>query len=326
MYPDHSLVLRRPRPATAALAAVGVIAGSVVAATPASATQSTQHSQVSASTLSTLSVPSTMVVSKVVISARVAAMQDLVRAKAAAVSAVRGTASTLSVSRGTIQAGRSVKLTGQVTYGAGALAVRAQAVALEAKSGSTWKTVTSETLSADGTVTFSVKPSRTTTYRLAYAGVGPLAPSVSSGQTVSVTAPPPPSGSSSGGSSVGWSNVAATGAGSDIVAAASVHIGKPYSYGAGGPNAFDCSGLTQYVFRQFGVSLPHNANAQLSYGRAVSRSAAAPGDLVFFLNGGRATHVGIYAGGGMMVHAPGSGRTVTRASVYSDNVVFRRLT
>jgi cell wall-associated NlpC family hydrolase len=217
-----------------------------------------------------------------------------------------------------------VKLSGQVTYGVGGLAVRAQTVALEAKSGSTWKTVTSETLSDDGTVIFSVKPSSTTTYRLTYAGVGPLAPSVSSGQTVSVTAPAP-SASSSGGSS-GWSNVAATGTGADIVAAASVHIGKPYSFGAAGPNAFDCSGLTQYVFRQFGVSLPHNANAQMGYGRPVSRSEAAPGDLVFFVSGGHASHVGIYAGGGMMVHAPGSGRTVTRASVYSNNVVFRRMT
>ena len=80
MYSDHSLVLRRPRPTTAALAAVGVIAGSVVAATPASADQqSTQHSQLTASTLSTMTAQSTMVLSKVVIAERVAAvLQDLV--------------------------------------------------------------------------------------------------------------------------------------------------------------------------------------------------------------------------------------------------------
>ena len=125
--------------------------------------------------------------------------------------------------------------------------------------------------------------------------------------------------------------MAATGTGADIVAAAAVHIGKPYSYGAGGPNAFDCSGLTQYVFRQFGVSLPHNANAQLGYGRPVSRAEAAPGDLIIFLSGGHGYHAGIYAGGGYMIDAPGSGRTVGRASVWSrqrrlpppDLTVFR---
>ncbi|HLT09907.1 MAG TPA: NlpC/P60 family protein, partial [Micromonosporaceae bacterium] len=182
--------------------------------------------------------------------------------------------------------------------------MRGQTVTLQSKDGSSWKTVTTKTLSPDGTVTFAVKPNRTTTYRLAYQGAAPLAASVSSGQTITVTAPPPPpppvatsgSSGSAGSSSGGWSTAPATGTGADIVAAAAVQIGKPYSYGAAGPNAFDCSGLTQYVFKQFGVSLPHNAHAQLSYGRAVSKAEARPGDLVFFLSGGHAYHVGIYAG------------------------------
>jgi cell wall-associated NlpC family hydrolase len=271
-----------------------------------------------------------LVLSKVVIAHRVAGLQDLVAAKADAASVLGGTVSTLNASRRSVQAGRSVKLTGKVTLGGGAAIVSAQAVALEAKSGSAWKTVTSQALGADGMVTFAVKPDRTTTYRLAYAGIGVLTPSVSSGRTITVTAaaPAPSSGSSStsSASSAGWSNVAATGTGADIVAAAAVHIGKPYSYGASGPNAFDCSGLTSYVFRQFGVSLPHKANSQLAYGRPVSRADAAPGDLIIFLSDGYGYHVGIYAGGGYMIDAPGSGRTVGRHQIWSSNVVFRRLT
>jgi cell wall-associated NlpC family hydrolase len=268
-----------------------------------------------------------MVLSKVVaIQQRAVYLQQMITAQANAASTLRDTASALSASRATVQAGKSVKLIGKVTYSAGNAVVRAEKVALEAKSGAGWKTVSSKALSADGVVTFTVTPSRTNTYRLTYAGTTVLHPSISSGQTISVTAPAPVRSSSSGGTSSGWSNVGATGTGADIVAAAAVHIGKPYSYGAGGPNAFDCSGLTQYVLRQFGVSLPHNANAQLGYGRPVSRAEAAPGDLIIFLSGGHGYHVGIYAGGGYMIDAPRSGGTVGRHAIWSDNVVFRRLT
>lgn len=86
------------------------------------------------------------------------------------------------------------------------------------------------------------------------------------------------------------------------------YVGYPYRYGAAGPRAFDCSGLTLYIYRQVGVSLPHKASLQFSarYGRRVASSdALIPGDLVYFRNtaGPGITHTAVYIGNGMMVSA-----------------------
>jgi cell wall-associated NlpC family hydrolase len=89
--------------------------------------------------------------------------------------------------------------------------------------------------------------------------------------------------------------------------------GKPYVWAAGGPRAFDCSGLTQYAFKAAGITLPHSSRLQSQMGQAVSRSDLRPGDLVFFYS--PVSHVGIYIGGGQMVHAPTSGDVVKVASV-----------
>ena len=85
-------------------------------------------------------------------------------------------------------------------------------------------------------------------------------------------------------------------------------LGRPYVYGANGPDAFDCSGFTSYVYRHFGVSLPRTASSQFSAGSAVSRNNLAPGDLVFFNTVGYLGHVGLYIGGGDFIHAASSGR------------------
>ncbi|MFC5215434.1 NlpC/P60 family protein [Streptomyces coerulescens] len=79
-------------------------------------------------------------------------------------------------------------------------------------------------------------------------------------------------------------------------------LGSPYVWGATGPNAFDCSGLTQAAYRAAGVSLPRTTYAQIDAGRRVSRSELLPGDLVFFYSG--ISHVGLYIGNGQMIHAP----------------------
>jgi len=79
-------------------------------------------------------------------------------------------------------------------------------------------------------------------------------------------------------------------------------LGSPYVWGATGPDAFDCSGLTQAAYRSAGMSLPRTTYAQIDAGRRVSRSELLPGDLVFFYSG--ISHVGIYVGNGMMIHAP----------------------
>lgn len=78
-------------------------------------------------------------------------------------------------------------------------------------------------------------------------------------------------------------------------------VGKPYVYGAAGPDAFDCSGLTMAAWGAAGVSLQHNAAAQMGEGTPISESQLQPGDLVFYYSG--PSHVGIYIGNGMIVNA-----------------------
>lgn len=82
-------------------------------------------------------------------------------------------------------------------------------------------------------------------------------------------------------------------------------LGKPYVYGASGPNAFDCSGFTSYVFSANGISIPRTSADQSNVGATVSRDQLIPGDLVFFATGGSGgvSHVGIYIGDGNIIHA-----------------------
>jgi peptidoglycan DL-endopeptidase CwlO len=97
------------------------------------------------------------------------------------------------------------------------------------------------------------------------------------------------------------------------VKTAYAQLGDPYVYGASGPSAFDCSGLTMYSWAAAGVYLPHSSSAQYGYGRHVSRSELQPGDLVFFYS--PISHVGIYIGGGRIIHAPYPGRSVEIAPI-----------
>ncbi|MCD9873418.1 C40 family peptidase [Streptomyces guryensis] len=90
-------------------------------------------------------------------------------------------------------------------------------------------------------------------------------------------------------------------------------LGSPYVWGATGPDAFDCSGLVQAAYRSAGISLPRTTYAQIDAGRRVSRSELAPGDLVFFYSG--ISHVGIYVGNGMMIHAPNPSAPVRIAPI-----------
>ena len=111
-----------------------------------------------------------------------------------------------------------------------------------------------------------------------------------------------------------------SGTGADVVNYALQFQGIPYVYGGTDPaTGFDCSGFTQYVFAHFGISLPRTADAQRSVGVPVTDPA--PGDLLVTSDG---SHVGIYVGGGRMIHAPRPGRTVTVQKLYRD-FEYRRL-
>ena len=107
--------------------------------------------------------------------------------------------------------------------------------------------------------------------------------------------------------------------GDRVVAEAARHDGKDYRYGATGPDAFDCSGYVQYVFRQLGVELPRRSGDQYAASTKVAKADKRPGDLIAIHDSsGRVTHVAIYAGGGdMWVASTGSDR-VRLQSVYTD--------
>jgi peptidoglycan DL-endopeptidase CwlO len=84
-------------------------------------------------------------------------------------------------------------------------------------------------------------------------------------------------------------------------------VGTPYRWGGSSPGGFDCSGLVRWAYLQLEIDLPHHSAALTGVGRAVSRSRLESGDILVFSGLG---HVGLYLGGGRMVHAPQSGKTV----------------
>jgi cell wall-associated NlpC family hydrolase len=108
-----------------------------------------------------------------------------------------------------------------------------------------------------------------------------------------------------------------------LLRVAESRIGTPYRYGGAGPDAFDCSGLVAYAYREVGVSVPRTAAEQFAAATPVPRKELRPGDLVFFrLSGRKVSHVGIFAGGDRFVHAPQSGGHVRYASLEEE--LFRR--
>ena len=131
-------------------------------------------------------------------------------------------------------------------------------------------------------------------------------------------------GDSSGGDSGGAApapvaNVPVSGRADVAVNAALGQQGVPYRYAASSPGeAFDCSGLTHYAWAQAGVYLPRNSRAQAAAVPNVPPGSAQPGDLIFYYS--PISHVGIYLGGGSLVHAPNSGSYVKVSGVNWDKV------
>ncbi|WP_055546761.1 C40 family peptidase [Streptomyces sp. NBRC 110028] len=125
------------------------------------------------------------------------------------------------------------------------------------------------------------------------------------------------SSASGGGSGTGSSTGSSTSTNSTKAATAidfaESQLGKPYVWGATGPNSYDCSGLTQAAWRAAGVSLPRTTWDQVKAGTRISTSDLIPGDLVFFYDD--ISHVGLYIGNGMMIHAPKPGDVVKKAPI-----------
>jgi len=123
------------------------------------------------------------------------------------------------------------------------------------------------------------------------------------------------------GSGTGSDTGSGTGSGSSastkaekVLAFARAQIGKPYVWGATGPSSYDCSGLTQAAWKAAGVDIPRTTWDQVNVGTRIATEDLQPGDLVFFYDD--ISHVGIYKGDGMMIHAPKPGANVREESIY----------
>lgn len=111
--------------------------------------------------------------------------------------------------------------------------------------------------------------------------------------------------------------------GKRAVAKARSRAGSAYRYGATGPRAFDCSGLTQWVYKKLGKRLPRTSSAQAGAVRHVRHPRR--GDLVFFTSGGHVYHVGIYAGRHMLWHASRPGHPVAKERIWTSSVFYGRV-
>ena len=210
---------------------------------------------------------------------------------------------TESVNHRTIAYGSHVRVTAKVINPKTGKVVTSGKVRLQAYRNHKWLTWFIKPVSQTGNVVFDSRPLMTGSFRSVFTGGGGVASAASGAIKVTVA---PPSGK--------------------VIAEAKRHIGALYKFGAAGPTRFDCSGFTMYVYRKAaGRSLPHKANSQQRYGRAVSKSNKRVGDLIIFRSGSYGYHVGIYAGGSYMYDSPHSGARVGKHKIYSSNFVVRRI-
>jgi cell wall-associated NlpC family hydrolase len=223
---------------------------------------------------------------------------------AAAATPVKPTVKT-SYNKKTIGWNTKVKVTTKLINPKTGKAVTSGKVRLQIRSSGkkAWKTYQTKTVYSKGTVTFWSKPAATAYYRTVFGGTKSFK-SVATGST----------------------KITVKANGAKILAQAKKHKGALYKFGASGPKRFDCSGYTMYVYKKAaGKKLPHKANSQQKYGKAVSKKNKKVGDLIVFRSGSYGTHAGIYAGNGYMWDSPHSGARVGKHKIYGSSYVVRRL-
>ena len=152
---------------------------------------------------------------------------------------------------------------------------------------------------------FSIVPAATQAAPAAPTVAAPVEAPV---QTVALSAP-------AGAAATALQNASPAAKRAAALSTALAQIGKPYRYGATGPSAFDCSGLTSFAFKQAGVTIPRTSRAQSTVGTPVAKGDLQPGDLVFFYR--PVSHVAIYIGNGQVVHASTSGQPVKISTLAS---------
>jgi cell wall-associated NlpC family hydrolase len=156
---------------------------------------------------------------------------------------------------------------------------------------------------------FSIVPAATQAAPAAPTVAAPVAAPVEAPvQTVALSAP-------AGAAATALQNASPAAKRAAALSTALAQIGKPYRYGATGPSAFDCSGLTSFAFKQAGVTIPRTSRAQSTVGAPVAKGDLQPGDLVFFYR--PVSHVAIYIGNGQVVHASTSGQPVKISTLAS---------
>jgi cell wall-associated NlpC family hydrolase len=203
----------------------------------------------------------------------------------------------------TIYYGSTVRVTARVIDPRTGQAVKSGGVRLQAYRNGAWRTWQTRSINTSGVVTFTSRPLITGSYRSVYIGSTGYSSAVSN--AIQVTVRP---------------------TAAKVLAEAKRHTGALYLYGAAGPYRFDCSGYTLYVYRKAaGRYLPHKANSQQYYGRAISKADKRVGDLIVFRSGTYGYHAAIYAGGGYMYDSPHSGARVGLHRIFSSSYVVRRL-
>jgi cell wall-associated NlpC family hydrolase len=226
-----------------------------------------------------------------------------VTAAASATTAKVAPAVKTTVSSRSIAWGGSVRITARYYNPKTGKAVTSALVRLQAYRGGKWQNWSSQRTNSSGSATLTASPKVSGYFRAVYLGNGAYT-------------------SHTGGKI--WVTVRSSGA--KILSEARSHTGALYKFAASGPKRFDCSGFTLYVFKKAaGKSLPHKANTQQRYGKAVSKSSMRVGDLIVFRSGSYGYHAAIYAGGGYMYDSPHSGARVGKHKIFSSSYVVRRL-